>query len=78
MASSEINLVMFCNLGFTLFFAFFSKKRISCGNYNYVDDLALLANTPTQAESLQHSLEQAARGIGLYMNSDKTEFMHFN
>ena len=26
----------------------------------------------------QHSLEQAAGGIGLYMNKDKTEYMCFN
>ena len=34
--------------------------------YTIADDLALLTNTPTQAKSLLHSLEQAARGIGLY------------
>ena len=28
-------------------------------------------------ESFLHSLEQAASGIGLYVNSDKTECMHF-
>ena len=33
----------------------------------------------SQAESLLHSLEQAARVIGgLYVKSDKTEFMCFN
>ena len=31
------------------------------------------ANTPAQAESLLHSLEQTAKGIGFYRNSDKTE-----
>ena len=31
-----------------------------------------------QAESLLYFLEQAAKGTGLYMNSDKIEFMHFN
>ena len=31
---------------------------------DYVDDLALLTNTPAQANSLQQSLEQVARGIG--------------
>ena len=31
---------------------------------DYTDDLVLLANTPAQAKSLLHSLEQAARGIG--------------
>ena len=38
----------------------------------------LLVNTPDQDESLLHKLELAARGIGLYVNSDKTEFMSFN
>ena len=45
---------------------------------DYTDDLTRLTNTPAQAESLLHSLEQAAKDIGLYMNSDKTKFMHFN
>ena len=44
---------------------------------DYADDLAPLANTPAQAKSLQHSLEQAAGGIGFNVNSDKTEFMSF-
>ena len=43
-----------------------------------VDDVALLVNTPAQAESLLHSLEQTARGIGHFVNSNKTEFMCFN
>ena len=45
---------------------------------DYADDLVLLANTPTQAESLQKGLEQAARYISLYANSDITEFMRLN
>ena len=31
---------------------------------DYADDLAILANTPNQAETLLHSLERAAAGIG--------------
>ena len=31
----------------------------------------------TQAESLLHNLEQAADGIGLHVNADKTEYMCF-
>ena len=38
------------------------------------DDLVLLINAPPQAKFLQHSLEQPARSIGLYMNADKTCF----
>ena len=45
---------------------------------DYVDDIALLPNTPAQAETLLHSLERAAAGIGLHVNTDKTEYMYFN
>ena len=45
---------------------------------DYADNIALLANTPTQAESFLHSLEQAAGGISLNINADKTEYMCFN
>ena len=38
----------------------------------------LLANTPTQAESLLHSQEHTAGGIGLLMNANKTEYMCVN
>ena len=39
------------------------------------DDVALLANTTNQAETLLHSLERAAAGIGLPVNAHKTEYM---
>ena len=45
---------------------------------DYADDIALLINTPTQAESLLHSLERAAGGIGPHVNADKYEFVCFN
>ena len=38
------------------------------------DDLRFLANTPTQAESLLHVLEQETGVIGLYVNANKTEY----
>ena len=41
------------------------------------DDLVLLTNTPAQAKSLLHNLEQAAGGIDLHVNANKTEFMSF-
>ena len=47
-------------------------------NIDYDDEIALLANTPAQAETLLHSLEWAAAGIGLHVNADKTEYMCFN
>ena len=45
---------------------------------NYADDIALLANTPAQAETLLHSLEGAAAGLGLHVNAHKSEYMCFN
>ena len=40
--------------------------------------IAILANTPAQAETLLHSLEQAAACIGLHVNAHKTEYICFN
>ena len=45
---------------------------------DYADDLALLVNTPNQAETLLHRLERAAAGIGLHVNALKTEYMCYN
>ena len=42
------------------------------------DYIAILANTPNQAETLLHSLERAIAGIGLYVNAHKTEYMCYN
>ena len=39
---------------------------------------AILANTPNQAKTLLHSLEQATAGIGLHLNAHKTEYMCYN
>ena len=47
-------------------------------NPDYADDLALLENTPAQAETLLHSLERAAAGLGLHVNAHKTEYMCFD
>ena len=40
---------------------------------DYADDIALQANIPAQAETLLQSLEWAAAGIGLHVNTNKTE-----
>ena len=42
---------------------------------DYADDIAIPANTPNQAETLRHSLERAAAGIGLHVNTHKTVYM---
>ena len=44
---------------------------------DYKYDLALLANTPAQAESLLHSLEEAAGAIDLNMNANKNRIHVF-
>ena len=41
----------------------------------YAEDIALLANTPNQAETLLHRLERATAGIRLHFNAHKTEYI---
>ena len=62
--------------GFTLEKA--KKQTALHTNADYADHIALLANTPSQAESLRYSLEKAAGGIGLHVNPNKTVYMCFN
>ena len=45
---------------------------------DYAEDMALLANAPAQAETLQHSLERAVAGISLHVNADKIEYLCFD
>ena len=45
---------------------------------DYADDIALLANTPNQAETLLRSLERATAGIGLHVNAHTTENTCYN
>ena len=47
-------------------------------NADYADDIAILANTPNQAETLQHSLERAAADIVLHVNAHKMKYMCYN
>ena len=54
------------------------KQTIPCTNYyGRGPRWWHSANTPAQAESLAHTLEKAARGIGLYVNANETEYMCF-
>ena len=54
------------------------SKRYPAETITDADDLALLANTSTQVESLLHSLEQAAGSIGFHANVDRIEYMCFD
>ena len=54
------------------------KELQTIMDLDYADDIALLANTPTQAESLLDNLEWAAADIGLHVNADKMEYLYFN
>ena len=49
------------------------QKKIT--DADYADDTALLANTLNRAETLLHSSERAAAGIGLYVNALKTIYV---
>ena len=51
-----------------------AQRTIS--DVNYVDYRLLLSNTPPQAESLMHNLEQTAIKIESYVISDKTCFLN--
>ena len=73
----QASIVLIIENGFTL------KKRSkrypakTMTDAVYADDLALLTNTLALTESLLHNREQAARGVGLYLNSNITELIHF-
>ena len=54
------------------------RRRNPTKTITDADDIAILANTPDQVETLLHSLERAAAGIGLHVNAHKTEYMCFN
>ena len=55
-----------------------ARAMSSAMDADYPDGIALLANTPTNAESMLHSLEKAAGDIVLHVNADKTEYICFN
>ena len=55
-----------------------SRQRKEITDADYADDIAILANTPDQPETLLHSFERAAAGIGLHVNAHKTEYMCYN
>ena len=54
------------------------SRRYLAKTITDADDIALLANTPNQAETLLNSLERADAGIGLHVNAHKTEYMSYN
>ena len=62
--------------GWLKFSSHYCTKTIT--NVDYADDIVLLANAPTHAKTLLHSLEWATAGIGLHVNAQKTEYMCFN
>ena len=45
---------------------------------DYAGDIGLLANIPAITETLLHSLEQTAAGLGIHVKADKTEYTYFN
>ena len=63
---------------FVLLYYIMKVPRKNNYRRDYTDDIVILANTPNQAKTLLHSLEQAAAGIGLHVNAHKTEYMCYN
>ena len=45
---------------------------------DYADDIVLLAKASIQTEALEYGVQRTAAGIGLHVNTEKTEFMSFN
>ena len=58
-------------------FSIATTPRCRGGRYSF-PWIAILANTPDQAETLLHSLERAAASIGLHVNAHKTEYICYN
>ena len=54
------------------------SRRYPAKTITDTDDIVILANTSVQAETLLHTLERAATGIGLHVNAHKTEYTCFN
>lgn len=66
-------------LGFTLRLRRSARHPAVClTDIDYADDLALLADTNSDAEKLLHILENAASEIGLYINCKKTKYIAQN
>ena len=64
------------HLGLTLTKA--RSRRHPITDTDYADDLALIADTIADAQTLLHGLETASGDIGLYVNAKKTEYMSYN
>ena len=55
-----------------------AKERNRTNPADYSNDIAFVANSLTQAESLLNSLKRTAGDIGLHVSADKTPYMCFN
>ena len=54
------------------------RRGYSAQTITDTDDITLLVNTPAQDETLLHSMERLVGGIGLHVNTGKTENMCFD
>ena len=45
---------------------------------DYADDIALFADTIQEAELLLHQVESASKSTGLFLNPNKTKYIHIN
>ena len=58
-------------------YIYISQYWRKCGSWLSFDG-CFCSHTPNQAETLMHSLERGAAGIGLQVNAHKTEYMCYN
>ena len=66
------------DLGFTLSERLSSRhpaKKLT--DIDYADDLVITANTISNATTLLHQLENAAKDVGRYVNASKTEYISY-
>ena len=69
----------YSDLGFNVFPKLSKRhtaKKIT--DIDYADDLTLTAETITNAQTLSHRLEVAAKDVRLYVNVPKTQLINFN
>ena len=51
-------------------------KAIKLADIEFADDIALLANSAIDAQSLLQTVEEIAASVGLKMNKSKKKYMH--
>ena len=51
---------------------------VTLPDLDFADDIAMLEDTCVEAQDLLHRMEKACNDIGLFLNYDKTKYIHIN